>query len=226
MKDLGVVREEHEADLKDRFPHDRVVFFSDAVFAIAITLLAIELKLPDHEMIQRLGAAVASREATSHFFAYFISFLVTGLFWIGHMQTWRHVRQVNGALVWMTLLQLMFVALMPLATSEYSASFSAQSPGRLAFYAFVLAAISLFALITRMMVIRRERLHERIGELATRWLFWRGVVPLVLFSLAIPAAYVIPVGRGGLLFALVFPCLVATRRWVRRGASVAPEASS
>jgi len=225
MKDLGVVKEEHEADLKDRFPHDRVVFFSDAVFAIAITLLAIELKLPDHEMIERLGAAVASQEVTSHFFAYFISFLVTGLFWIGHMQTWRHVRHVSGALVWMTLLQLMFVALMPLATREYSASFSVQSPGRLAFYAFVLAAISLFALVTRMMVIRRERLHERIGVLATRWLFWRGMVPLVLFSLAIPAAYVIPVGRGGLLFALVFPCLVVTRRWVRRTAPVVPEAS-
>jgi len=216
MKDLGVVREEHEADLKDRFPHDRVVFFSDAVFAIAITLLAIELKLPDREMIEHLGAVAASREVTSHLFAYFISFMVTGLFWIGHMQTWRHVRRVGPGLVWMTLLQLMFVALMPLATREYSSFSSSQNPGRLAFYAFVLAAISLFALITRQMVIRQERLHERIGVVATRWLFWRGIVPLVLFSLAIPAAYVLPMDRGGLLFVLVFPCLVVTRRWLQR----------
>jgi len=226
MKDLGVVKDEHEADLKDRFPHDRVVFFSDAVFAIAITLLAIELKLPDREMIERLGELGASHETSSHFFAYFISFLVTGLFWIGHMQTWRHVRRVGGGLVWMTLMQLMFVALMPLATREYSAFFSSQSPGRLAFYAFVLAAISLFAVISRQMVIRQERLHERIGVLATRWLFWRGMVPLVLFSLAIPAAYLWPTGRGGLLFVLVFPCLVLTRRWLQRSApSTASETS-
>ncbi len=218
MKDLGVVKEEHEADLKDRFPHDRVVFFSDAVFAIAITLLAIELKLPDHEMVEHLGAAAAAGEVTSHFIAYFISFLVTGLFWVGHMQTWRHVRRVSGGLVWSTLLQLMFVALMPLATREYSVYFSSQSPGRLAFYAFVLAGISLFAVVTRQMVIRQENLHERIGTVATRWLFWRGMIPLILFALAIPAASFIPVWAGGLMFVMIFPCLAIAKRWVQRGA--------
>jgi uncharacterized membrane protein len=216
MKDLGVVKEEHEADLKDRFPHDRVVFFSDAVFAIAITLLAIELKLPDHEMVEHLGAAGAAGEVTSHFIAYFISFLVTGLFWVGHMQTWRHVRRVSGGLVWSTLLQLMFVALMPFATREYSVYFSGASPGRFAFYAFVLAMISLFALITRRIVVRQEDLRARIGVQATRWLLWRAAVPLVVFALCIPMAFVLPVWCGSVLFMLIFPCLALARRWIQR----------
>ena len=219
MKDLGVLKEEHEADLKDRFPHDRVVFFSDAVFAIAITLLAIELKLPEPGAAH-LGAGHAPTELSALFVSYFISFAVTGLFWAGHMQTWRHVRQVNGKLVWTTLLQLMFVALMPFATREYSVAFSSnEHPGRFAFYAFVLAAISLFALVSRRIVIRQEGLRERIGVTATRWLLWRGVIPLLVFAAAIPLAYVVPVWCGGVLFAMIFPCLAIARRWILRSSA-------
>lgn len=212
MQDLGVVEESMGAPGKDVFPHDRVVFFSDAVFAIAITLLAIELRLPDAGDVARLGEAAAYGHTTSLFIAYFVSFLVTGLFWAGHMQTWRHVRHVDGKLVWATLLQLMFVALMPFATREYSESFSGHSPGRFAFYAFVLSAISLFALLTRRIVVRRERLHERIGAAEVRWLLWRGAVPLVVFGLAIPLAYALPVWSAGLLFLVIFPVSAIARR--------------
>lgn len=199
--------------LKDVFPHDRVVFFSDAVFAIAITLLAIELKLPGPET-----AGHGQHGVGSLFVAYLVSFVVTGLFWTGHMQTWRHVRHVNGRLVWATLLQLMFVALMPFATREYSEYFSGNDPGRLAFYAFVLAGIALFAQVTRRMVVRQENLRERLGATATRWLLWRGMIPLVLFALVVPLAFVLPVWCGALVFVMIFPCLAIARRWVLRGA--------
>ena len=149
----------------DVFPHDRVVFFSDAVFAIAITLLAIELRLPGRELIERVGEPAAYQETVPLFISYFISFAVTGVFWSAHMQTWKHVRRVNARLVWCTLLQLMFVALMPFATREYSEAFSAHAPGRSAFYAFVLSMIALFSLLTRHVVIRqRQTLEELIGQ--------------------------------------------------------------
>lgn len=205
--------EAQDRELKDRFPHDRVVFFSDAVFAIAITLLAIELRLPGAEAS---GHAADAHGVTAMFVAYFISFAVIGLFWSGHMQTWRHVRHVNGKLVWTALLQLMFVALMPFATREYSVYFSGASPGRFAFYAFVLAMISLFALVTRRIVVRQEDLYARIGVQATRWLLWRAAVPLLVFALCIPMAFVIPVWCGSVLFMLIFPCLALAKRWIQR----------
>ncbi|WP_242107241.1 TMEM175 family protein [Luteimonas aquatica] len=217
MRDLGVVEDEKGEPVgQDRFPHDRVVFFSDAVFAIAITLLAIELRLPDEELIERVGAQAANSETVSLFISYFISFLVTGLFWAGHMQTWKYVRHVNGKLVWSTLLQLMFVALMPFATREYSASFSGDNSARFAFYAFVLTAISFFSLLTRRIVVRQENLRERLGEAQVRWLLWRGVVPLVLFALSIPLAFVLPVWSAGLVFFMIFPLSAIAKRAIGR----------
>ncbi|WDS36725.1 TMEM175 family protein [Pseudoxanthomonas sp.] len=212
MKDLGELEgQAGERGLVDLFPHDRVVFFSDAVFAIAITLLAIELKLPDREMIEHLGANGASGEVTALFVSYFISFAVTGLFWVGHMQTWRHVRQVSGKLVWTNLLQLMFVALMPFATREYSVYFAGESPGRFAFYAFVLAGISFFSFVSRRIVVRQEQLAERLGQGPARWLVWRGLVPLVVFTATIPLAFVLPVWCGGFVFMTIFPCLALVK---------------
>lgn len=190
---------------QELFPHDRVVFFSDAVFAIAITLLAVELRLPGKELIERVGEQAAYQETVSLFISYFISFTVTGLFWSTHMQVWKHVRRVNARLVWCTLLQLMFVALMPFATREYSIAFSGEAPGRAAFYAFVLTMISLFSLLTRRIVIRQENLVETLGRVQVRWMVWRGLVPLGLFALAIPLAFVLRTWTAGFIFFLIFP---------------------
>lgn len=212
MQDLGVVEDRQASPGRDVFPHDRVVFFSDAVFAIAITLLAIELKLPDAETIRRLGAAAAYDETTSLFIAYFVSFLVTGLFWFGHMQTWRYVTRVGSGLLFLNLLQLMFVALMPFATREYSLAFSADERGRFVFYALVLAAISLFSWLVRRSVVRQERLRERLGDRQVAWLMWRTLIPLLVFAAAVPLAGVLPAWSAGLVFSLVFPLSAFAKR--------------
>lgn len=214
MQDLGLVQEQQgDAQARaDAFPHDRVVFFSDAVFAIAITLLAIELKLPDAEMVERLGEGAANGHTLALFIAYFVSFLVTATFWMSHMQTWRHVRHVSGRLVWGTIWQLMFVALMPFATREYSESVSSASPGRFAFYAVVLATISFFGFLTRVWVARQESLSERLGAAQARWFVVRSTVSIAVFLLAIPLAYLWPNPYSAFFFMLIWPASFLTRR--------------
>ncbi|MFT3762956.1 MAG: TMEM175 family protein [Pseudoxanthomonas sp.] len=211
-------------DRGDLLPHERVVFFSDAVFAIAMTLLAIELRLPGAELIERIGADEAWNETVSLFIAYVISFIVTAVYWVGHMSTWKLITRTTGKLVWCSVLQLMFVAMMPFATRLYSEAFMGHGPGRFAFYAFVLSGISFFASLTRWVAIKQENLRERLGETEVRWQLVRGLIPLFVFASCIPLAFVLPVWTGGFIFWSIYPLTMIARRFFFRPAKTEPAA--
>jgi uncharacterized membrane protein len=96
---------------------ERLVFFSDAVFAIAITLLVLDIRLPgsieglsDRALLDSL-LAVGPR-----YLAYVISFLVIGGFWIGHHRRFGSIRCYDRRLVLLNLLLLMAVAFIPFPT--------------------------------------------------------------------------------------------------------------
>ena len=100
---------------------DRIVFFSDAVFAIAITLLSLDIRLPvtsdfhsNTELIQRLLAIWPK------YLAYVISFLVIGLFWTGHHRKFRIIKRYDSTLLMLNLLMLMAIAFIPFPTAVLS----------------------------------------------------------------------------------------------------------
>ena len=201
----------------DVFPHDRVVFFSDAVFAIAITLLAIELKPPAETLIAQFGAAGAWTHQIPLFVAFVISFMVTALFWAGHMQAWKMVERVTPGLLWLNIGQLMFVALMPFATALYSESFMSDHVAPLVGYCLVLTGIPLFSFLTRRAMVRSQGVAQKLGPIGTRWFLVRTLVPLIVFAACIPLAFILPSWMGGMLFFLIFPITPLARRWALRG---------
>lgn len=139
--------------------------------------------------------------------------IVTALFWVGHMLTWKHVRRVNGTLVWLALLQLFFVVLMPFATRQVSEHF--------VFYALVLTGISLFSWLVRRAVVAQEDLRAKLGPAQARLLLARGLVPLLVFSSAVPLGVFVPGKWAVLVFALIFPLsMLARRRILARDVSV------
>lgn len=97
---------------------DRLVFFSDAVFAIAITLLVLDIHVPNFP--DRVSVAEtwnAFLELGPSFFAFALSFLVIGRFWMGHHERFRSVRHFSARLMWPNLIYLMAIAFMPFATA-------------------------------------------------------------------------------------------------------------
>lgn len=97
---------------------DRLVFFSDAVFAIAITLLVLEIDIPELQPGMSIQASwEALAELTPSFFAFGLSFLVIGRFWMGHHERFRSLRQYDARLMWPNMLYLMAIAFMPFATA-------------------------------------------------------------------------------------------------------------
>jgi uncharacterized membrane protein len=97
---------------------DRLVFFSDAVFAIAITLLVLDIHIP--QFPRTISIADSWRtfaDLAPSFFAFALSFLVIGRFWMGHHERFRSLRHFHARLMWPNLIYLMAIAFMPFATA-------------------------------------------------------------------------------------------------------------
>lgn len=98
----------------------RMLALSDGVFSIVITLLIFDIKTP----VPPLGSSFGDAELVSallalspKFLTYIGTFLVIGVYWVGHQAVMRHVLSYDRAFVWLNILFLMCVCLMPFPTS-------------------------------------------------------------------------------------------------------------
>jgi len=113
------------SDLNHRLLH-RMVFFTDAVFAIVMTLLVLELRPPEAMSSQELGAGLAAMWPT--FFAFLLSFIVTGMFWVGHLAISRSLTEFDWPVTVANLVFLCAVAVVPFGAAllgEHSAMVAA-----------------------------------------------------------------------------------------------------
>ncbi|QYE35892.1 DUF1211 domain-containing protein [Polymorphobacter sp. PAMC 29334] len=104
----------------DRFQLERLAFFSDAVFAIAITLLIIEVHLPVTTPETEQGIAQGLADLIPQYIGFFVSFFVIGRFWIGHHRVFGRLQSVDDGLIWRNMLFLMTIAFMPFPTALVS----------------------------------------------------------------------------------------------------------
>ncbi len=92
--------------------YDRILFFSDAIFAIAITLLVVEIRVPTPAS----GPITAARQlqlAWPQMLGFGISFAVIGRFWVGHHTMFRHITGFDRTMIWLNLLFLGTIAFLP-----------------------------------------------------------------------------------------------------------------
>ncbi|PPQ29510.1 TMEM175 family protein [Rhodopila globiformis] len=97
---------------------ERLAALSDGLFAVAMTLLVLDLKLPAREGIATDGALLAALSALApRVLVYLMSFLTLGIFWVGQQTQLSHFARCNRHVTWIHLLFLFAVSLMPFSTS-------------------------------------------------------------------------------------------------------------
>jgi uncharacterized membrane protein len=106
----------------------RLEALTDGIFAVAMTLLVLEIKLPEIKALVGASATMSLAqfnqlvihqllELQPKLLAWLISFLILAVFWLSHQSMFRHVRSVNRALLWINIVQLLFISLLPFSSS-------------------------------------------------------------------------------------------------------------
>jgi uncharacterized membrane protein len=128
---------------RDHVDHrlERLMFFSDAVFAIAITLLVIEIKVPHLGSGNNDEAWASLRALIPNFMGYVLSFVVIGRFWMAHHVALQIPEYYVPKLMWPNMILLMTVAFMPFATANMAENLINRGP--MIFYNGVLLALAL-----------------------------------------------------------------------------------
>jgi uncharacterized membrane protein len=169
----------------------RLLTLSDGVFAIAMTLLALDLRVPTnipaHPTSQQLIHALAQH--TDSYWTFLLSFYIISIYWGAHRRLMRSVTAFNLNLVRDTIFLLLIVAAMPFPTSllaQYGGT-----PFALALYGAI-NALAQLALIALSYDVRRTHPATRSAETPADALArWTGRLNLGVYLLCIPAGYVL-----------------------------------
>ena len=139
----------------------RIEALTDGIYAVAMTLLVIELKFPEHAGIHTAAdLAQAMVHLSPKFLSWVISFMVLAVFWIAHHRTFNHVRRVNARLVGLNVFQLAFVSLMPFCTvltGEYGRRGALLSQ---IFYSSNMVLLAIFSLLIANYIHRHPELSS------------------------------------------------------------------
>ena len=168
---------------------DRVVFFSDAVFAIAMTVLALSLHLPARTT--EAGVAQALRDALPSVYTYALSFAVVGLYWLAHHRMFRYIYRFDSTLLALNLATLGIVAFTPFPTSVLGNY--GNTTAAVVFYAATMGLLGGLVTLLWAYASRDYRLISPTTPPAfVSHTLWRGAAVPVVFLASIPIAFASP----------------------------------
>jgi TMEM175 potassium channel family protein len=184
---------------------DRLLAFSDGVFAIAITLLVLSIDIPDVSN-RRLGAAL--QDLAPQLLTYAISFAVIGRYWIAHHTMFRTLRRVDATLLWINLVLLGFIALLPFPT-QVLGDYGDTALGTIV-YAASLCAVGSMSMLNEWYADHAALTPPMSAGRRQAELLGGGVV-IAVFGLSIPIALASP-AVAKLSWLLIIPLGIAANR--------------
>jgi uncharacterized membrane protein len=189
-----------------RFTADRLSAYSDAVFAVIVTIMVLELRAPDEPAFSALWTLWPTAVS------YAVSYLFIAIIWINHHYLMRYVGQPPLKLIWINFGHLFLVSFLPFATAWIARTTLASSP--VVFYAALFVCIDIaYNLFEREVLAQADTAYipERARRVARR----RSLIVLAIFASAIGVAFFMPrLGFGLICGALMLHLQPeATGRW-------------
>ena len=106
---------------KTTLPLNRIEALSGGIFAIAMTILVLNITIPENETVRQIGLHQALFEHINEFFSYFMSFFLLGLFWMIQRRQMSSLVETDQTHMWLIIIMLMFICLVPFSASLQSA---------------------------------------------------------------------------------------------------------
>jgi uncharacterized membrane protein len=187
----------------------RLEAFSDGVLAIIITIMVLEMKVPNGDDLSAL------RPLIPVFLSYVLSFIYIGIYWNNHHHMLLLTKRVSGSVLWANLHLLFWVSLIPFATGWMGENHFAVAPTALYGLPLLMAAVAFWLLQRAIMAAQgaESLLAIALGH------NYRGRLSLVLYAMAIPLAFLQQWIAGGIYAVVALMWLVPDRRIERALAS-------
>ncbi len=178
------------------FQLERFIFFSDAVFAICITLLIIEIKVPEIEQPTDALLWHSLSEMSLRFVGFIISFGIVGHYWSVHHRIFGYVTRYTTSLLWINLGFLFTVVLLPFSAAflgEFSSNTSVKIP-----YAVYTLNMCLTAFMNCWLWVyvsnpKRKMLTRQISRARIKLGIYRSLVIPIIFVISLLVFFIFPV---------------------------------
>ncbi|MGN2246619.1 TMEM175 family protein [Frateuria sp. GZRR35] len=182
---------------------ERLKAFSDAVFAIAITLLVIEVHVPRLDTLDDAAYLAALAHLVPSFMGFVLSFLTIGALWMAHHRLFGVLEGYEPKLMWPNMLLLMVMAFMPFATALMSSNPLARVPE--VFYSATLLAAGLLQLLLFQVALKPGRVRADVPPEEINALRWRSLTLPTAATIALLTAWHMPGNNN--FFLLLIPLL-------------------
>jgi uncharacterized membrane protein len=186
----------------------RLEAFSDGVIAILITIMVLELRIPEGADWDALQPIVPV------FITYVLSFVIVGIYWTNHHHLIHTADRITGAILWANLHLLFWLSLTPFATGWMGRNNFAPLPTAVYGCVLLLSAIAYTILVRTIIAAQgvQSRLKAAIGNDA------KGYASMTMYAAAIPLAFVNRWIAYALYIAVAMMWLIPDRRIERRTA--------
>jgi uncharacterized membrane protein len=180
----------------------RLEAFSDGVIAIIITIMVLEMKVPQGGRLEDLLTVVPV------FFSYVLSFIYVGIYWNNHHHLLHACERVSGGILWANLYLLFWLSLFPFATGWMGENHFTAVPT--AFYGFVLLMAGLAYYILQQVIIRAEGEASLLKRALGR--DWKGKLSPLLYVVSIVTTLRSPVISEVILVVVALVWLIPDKR--------------